>query len=77
MAINTAVDQEPNFLPGDLMQSRARTKLEKLIADRRIKALTINDLRQMGDLWPEDQNVDDFISAVRQWRSEGPERTLL
>ena len=76
MAIKTTADQEPNILPGDAIQSRARAKLEKLIAKRGIKPLTIDDLRQMGDLWPEDQNVDDFISAVRQWRSEGPERTL-
>lgn len=23
-----------------------------------------------GDFWPEDESVDDFISAVRRWRRE-------
>ena len=25
-----------------------------------------------GDFWPEDEPVDDFITAVRQWRQEDP-----
>lgn len=24
-----------------------------------------------GDFWPEDESVDDFIAARRQWRKEG------
>jgi hypothetical protein len=30
-----------------------------------------------GDFWPEDESVDDFISAVREWRSEGGYRPTL
>jgi hypothetical protein len=26
-----------------------------------------------GDFWPEDESVDDFISAVQQWRREDVE----
>jgi hypothetical protein len=24
----------------------------------------------VGDFWPEDENIDDFIAAVRRWRKE-------
>jgi predicted TIM-barrel fold metal-dependent hydrolase len=54
----------------DTMQSRARAKLERLVAERGIKPVTIEELRQMGDPWPEDESVDDFVKAVREWRSE-------
>jgi hypothetical protein len=23
----------------------------------------------LGDFWPEDDTVDDFVSAVREWRN--------
>lgn len=32
----------------------------------------IDDLSELaGDFWPEDESIDDFIAAVRQWRREG------
>jgi hypothetical protein len=54
----------------DTMQSRARAKLERLVAERGIEPVTVEGLREMGDLWPEDQSVDDFVKVVREWRSE-------
>lgn len=55
-------------------QIAARTKLEKMIQERGIKPMTIEQLRSMGDLWPEDEEVDDFLTAVREWRRQGKER---
>ena len=26
----------------------------------------------LGDFWPEDESVDDFIAAVREWRGHRP-----
>jgi predicted DNA-binding antitoxin AbrB/MazE fold protein len=26
-----------------------------------------------GDFWPEDENIDDFIAAIRRWRQEQTE----
>lgn len=32
----------------------------------------LGNLREViGDFWPEDESVDDFIATVRGWRSEG------
>ena len=25
----------------------------------------------VGDFWPEDESVDDFLAAVREWRRDG------
>ncbi|HKP11693.1 MAG TPA: hypothetical protein VJZ91_06265 [Blastocatellia bacterium] len=52
----------------------AREKLKRMIKERGIKPMTIGRLRSMGDLWPEDEEVDEFLAAVREWRSEGTER---
>jgi hypothetical protein len=30
---------------------------------------SIDDLR--GGFWPDDENIDEFIAAVRRWRHEG------
>ena len=29
----------------------------------------VSDARELlGDFWPEEESVDDFIAAVREWR---------
>lgn len=47
-------------------QSRARAKLRKLIDERGIKPITAEQLHAMGDLWPEDESIDEFFA----WREE-------
>jgi hypothetical protein len=57
-------------------QAEARAKLRRLIVQRGITPITLDQLRAMGDLWPENESVDDFIAAVREWRREGTARRL-
>lgn len=57
-------------------QAAARAKLEKLIAERGVKPLTIEELRAMGDLWPENDSVDDFLEWREQMRKEEKDRRL-
>jgi len=47
-------------------QSRARARLRKLIDERGIKPITVEQMRAMGDVWPEDESVDEFLA----WREE-------
>ena len=47
-----------------------------LAAAQGVKPLTSEDLDAMSDVWPEGESVDDFIAAVRQWRSEDSEREM-
>lgn len=60
----------------DIAQERARAKLDRLIAEQGVTPLTREDIREMGDLWPEGETVDEFLKAVREWRSENHDRTL-
>jgi hypothetical protein len=57
-------------------QAAARAKLEKLIAESGVKPLTIDELNAMGDLWPEDESVDDFLEWREQLRKEEKDRRL-
>jgi len=47
-------------------QVRAREKVKKLIKEQGTKPLTISELRAMGEVWPEDESVDEFLA----WREE-------
>jgi hypothetical protein len=57
-------------------ESTARARLRALIEERGIKPISADQLRAMGDLWPEDESVDDFIAEVREWRRDGSTRSL-
>lgn len=60
----------------DTAEGRAQAKLERLISEQGVTPVTIEELRAMRDLWPEDEKVDEFSQALRQWRSEESKRTL-
>lgn len=55
--------------PGDSFWSRD-VGVRELIGQQRMKPL-----RRIGDLkssiWPDDESVDEFITTIRRWRSEG------
>lgn len=48
--------------------------IEQLAAEQGTRPLKFEEM--LGDFWPEDESVDDFIAAVRQWRSEGEQRSF-
>ena len=45
-------------------QIKARARLERMIKETGVKPLTVEQLRTMGDLWPEDESLDEFLA----WR---------
>ena len=57
-------------------QAAARAKLEKLLRESGAKPLTIEELNAMGDLWPEDESVDDFLEWREQMRKGEKHRRL-
>jgi hypothetical protein len=41
--------------------------IDELIADQRVSfPRDPNEL--LGDFWPEEESVDDFLAAMREWR---------
>ena len=62
-------------MTGDSTQERVSQRylrsghpsVEELMAEQGVKPVT--DVRELlGDFWPEDESVDDFITAIRDWR---------
>jgi hypothetical protein len=46
---------------------KGRPSIEELTREQGVKP--VRDARELlGDFWPEDESVDDFIAAVRKWR---------
>ena len=57
-------------------QREALARLLKLAEEQGVKPLDWDDVRAKADFWPEDEDIDEFIASVKQWRSEGLEREL-
>ena len=66
----------------DAFQEQARVALEKVttmperhdldeLAREQGVGVVKNFEDLLGDFWPEDESVDDFLDAVREWRREG------
>ena len=46
---------------------KGHPSIEELMQEQNVKP--VSDARELlGDFWPEDESVDDFIAAVREWR---------
>lgn len=75
---NPVTDQHEDVLEAKRTpeQREALARLLKSAEEQGVKPLTRDDLEAMRGVWPEDESIDDFIAAVRQWRSEGVEREL-
>jgi hypothetical protein len=59
----------------DEVVRRAREKVQRLAEEQGVKPVErFEDL--LGDFWPEDESIDDFIAAVRHWRDEDRPREL-
>lgn len=76
MEVNISEDEVNDTEAGESEQSKARARLRRLMDERGVKPITAEQLDAMGDLWPEDEDVDDFIAALREWRRDGSARRL-
>ncbi len=59
--------------PGQL---NAGEKLFRLAEEQGVKPVTTEKLRAMGDLWPENEDIEDFLSALHQWRGQKSQRKI-
>jgi hypothetical protein len=57
-------------------KSSDEARLDKLAAEQGVRPIEDFDafMDETEDVWPEEENVDDFIKAVRRWRHEEGER---
>ena len=52
------------------LDTEQHQSIEALAEQQQVRPFSYERLRLLGDVWPEDENVDEFIAAVRQWRAE-------
>lgn len=45
--------------------------IEQLAEEQGIGPFDFKAAQAEATFWPEDESIDDFIAALRQWRSEG------
>ena len=45
--------------------------IEQLAAEQGIRPFDFKAAQAEATFWPDEESVDDFIAALRQWRSEG------
>lgn len=60
----------------DEMRGRnvGRKSIERLMWEQGTRPLKFEEM--IGDFWPEDENVDDFVNAVREMRQQTELRSL-
>jgi hypothetical protein len=57
-------------LPGPGSFFEPTPSIDELAAQQGVRPVErFEDL--LGDFWPEDESIDDFIATVRRWRREG------
>jgi len=56
------------------MQREAQERLQKLVEQSNIQPVTAESLRSMGGVWPDDEDLDDFLLARERARKDAPER---
>ena len=65
MAQSLKKDSQENPFFSDIPLS-----IEELAAQQGVRPVeNIDDLK--GDFWPEEENIDDFLLTLYQWRREG------
>ena len=73
---NLEAEQESEGDAAELSPAQlvAREELYKLAAEQGVRPLTMEDLEAMGGVWPEDEDIEDFLAAWREWRGERSRR---
>jgi hypothetical protein len=68
-------ESEPDSAVSGEAVMRARAKVLALAEEQGVKPVEkFEDL--LGDFWPEDESIDDFLETLYQWRREGLPREL-
>jgi hypothetical protein len=60
----------PRVISGREFMAQPRRTLPEIAAEQGVRPVRrLED--PIGDFWPEDESIDDFIAAVREWRHGG------
>ncbi len=49
-------------------------RIAQLVAEQGTRPLRFEEM--LGDFWPEEESTDDLLATLREWRSEGENRSI-
>ncbi|HEX4950069.1 MAG TPA: hypothetical protein VFZ34_25610 [Blastocatellia bacterium] len=49
-------------------------RIRELVAEQGTRPLNFDEM--LGDFWPEEESMDEFLATLREWRSEGEHRSV-
>lgn len=67
LRLNNDAEKFPGIDPKRLMVQRI--DVDQLILEQGVPEDSLANLN--GDFWPEDEDIDEFIATIRQWRKQG------
>lgn len=66
LRLNNDAEKLPAIDPKRLMVQRL--DIDQLAIEQGVPENSLENLN--GDFWPEDEDIDEFIATIRQWRNE-------
>ncbi len=57
----------PPVLSGRAFREQRSKTWQELVAEQGVRPISSMD-ELLGDFWPEEDSIDDFLAAVREWR---------
>ena len=69
-AFDDAGHRALQVMSGSAFFNSPATSLEELSKQQGVKPVT-NFADLLGDFWPEDESVEEFLATLKEWRSEG------
>ena len=58
-----SLPREDCLLPGEPVKS-----LEQIAAEQGLKPFDVAEARRAANFWPEDDDIDEFLATLREWR---------
>ena len=62
------------LLFADTEQTKPSKSIEQQVAEQGTRPLSYEEM--LGNFWPEDESVDDFLATLHEWRNEGENRSF-
>jgi hypothetical protein len=49
-------------------------RIAQLVAEQGTRPLRFEEM--LGDFWPQEESIDEFLATLREWRSEAEHRSI-
>lgn len=60
----------------EILAEEVPKTIEEIAAEQGVGPIDFDELRKLGEFWPEDESIDDFNAFIRESRQEDPFRRI-